>query len=149
MSPTVLSILTDSVRVETRGEAHMIDLTDRVQAIVERHAFREGQALVFVSGSTAGLTTVEFEAGLQRDLPEILDTLIPPSRDYGHEHAWHDGNGHSHVRAALLGPSLIVPFRDGRLLLGTWQQITLVDFDNRPRTRDVVVQLSGRRAGDE
>ena len=149
MSPTVLSILTDSVRVETRGEAHMIDLTDRVQAIVERHAFREGQALVFVSGSTAGLTTVEFEPGLLEDLPAAFERIAPRGARYRHEETWHDGNGHSHVRAALLGPSLIVPFRDGRLLLGTWQQITLVDFDNRPRTRDIIVQLSGQRAGDE
>jgi secondary thiamine-phosphate synthase enzyme len=140
-----MAILTDSVRVETRGDAHVIDLTDRVQAVVERHHFREGQALVFVSGSTAGLTTVEFEPGMLEDLPALFERIAPRGIRYRHEETWHDGNGHSHVRAALLGPSLTVPFRDGRLLLGTWQQITLVDFDNRPRRREVVVQLSGER----
>jgi secondary thiamine-phosphate synthase enzyme len=143
-----MAIFTDSMHVETRGEGHMIDLTDRVQAVVERHAFREGHALVFVSGSTAGLTTVEFEPGMLEDLPAAFERIAPRGIRYRHEDTWHDGNGHSHVRAAVLGPSLIVPFRDGRLLLGTWQQITLIDFDNRPRTRDIVVQLSGRRARD-
>jgi secondary thiamine-phosphate synthase enzyme len=140
-----MAIATDSVSVETRGDTHMIDLTERVQALVERHRFREGQALVFVSGSTAGLTTVEFEPGLLEDLPAAFERIAPRGIRYRHEETWHDGNGHSHVRAALLGPSLTVPFRDGRLLLGTWQQITLVDFDNRPRRREVVVQLSGER----
>jgi secondary thiamine-phosphate synthase enzyme len=144
-----MAIVTDSVRLETRGEAHMIDLTDRVQAVVERHGFREGQALIFVSGSTAGLTTVEFEPGMLEDLPAAFERIAPRGIRYQHEETWHDGNGHSHVRAALLGPSLTVPFRDGHLLLGTWQQITLVDFDNRPRRREVVVQLSGERSGDE
>jgi secondary thiamine-phosphate synthase enzyme len=144
-----MAIVTDSVRLETRGEAHMIDLTDRVQAVVERHGFREGQALIFVPGSTAGLTTVEFEPGMLEDLPAAFERIAPRGIRYQHEETWHDGNGHSHVRAALLGPSLTVPFRDGHLLLGTWQQITLVDFDNRPRRREVVVQLSGERSGDE
>jgi secondary thiamine-phosphate synthase enzyme len=144
-----MAILTDSMHVETRGEGHMIDLTDRVQAVVERHGFREGQALIFVPGSTAGLTTVEFEPGMLEDLPAAFERIAPRGIRYQHEETWHDGNGHSHVRAALLGPSLTVPFRDGHLLLGTWQQITLVDFDNRPRRREVVVQLSGERSGDE
>jgi secondary thiamine-phosphate synthase enzyme len=140
-----MALVTDAVTVSTRGDSHMIDLTPRVQDVVDRHGFREGQALVFVSGSTAGLTTVEFEPGLLKDLPAAFERLAPRDLRYEHEETWHDDNGHSHVRASLLGPSLAVPFRDGRLLLGTWQQIVLVDFDTRPRQRQVVVQLSGER----
>ena len=140
-----MALVTDSVSVDTRGDSHMIDLTARVQGVVQRHGFREGQALVFVSGSTAGLTTVEFEPGLQKDLPAALERLAPRGITYAHEETWHDDNGHAHVRASLLGPSLAVPFDEGRLLLGTWQQIVLIDFDTRPRRRDVVVQLSGER----
>ena len=140
-----MPFVTDSVSVSTRGDSHMVDLTGRVQEVVDRHRFREGQALVFVSGSTAGLTTVEFEPGLQKDLPAALERVAPRGITYAHEETWHDDNGHAHVRASLLGPSLAVPFEEGRLLLGTWQQIVLVDFDTRPRRRDLVVQLSGER----
>jgi secondary thiamine-phosphate synthase enzyme len=140
-----MAVVTDTVAVETRGDSHMIDLTARVQEVVRRHGFREGQALVFVSGSTAGLTTVEFEPGLEKDLPAALERLAPRGIEYAHEETWHDDNGHAHVRASLLGPSLAVPFKEGRLLLGTWQQVVLIDFDTRPRRRDVVVQLSGER----
>jgi secondary thiamine-phosphate synthase enzyme len=140
-----MALVTDAIAVSTRGDSHMIDLTPQVQEVVRRHRFREGQALVFVSGSTAGLTTVEFEPGLQKDLPAALERIAPRGIRYQHEETWHDDNGHAHVRASLLGPSLAVPFEDGRLLLGTWQQIVLVDFDTRPRQRDVVVQLSGER----
>jgi len=140
-----VALVTDSVAVSTRGDSQMIDLTAPVQEVVRRHGFREGQALVFVSGSTAGLTTVEFEPGLRKDLPAAFERLAPRGMRYAHEETWHDDNGHAHVRASLLGPSLAVPFKEGRLLLGTWQQIVLVDFDTRPRRRDVVVQLSGER----
>ncbi len=140
-----MALVTDSVSVSTRGDSHMIDLTGRVQEVVHRHRFREGQALVFVSGSTAGLTTVEFEPGLQKDLPAALERLAPRGITYAHEETWHDDNGHAHVRASLVGPSLAVPFKDGRLLLGTWQQIVLIDFDTRPRRREIAVQLSGER----
>jgi secondary thiamine-phosphate synthase enzyme len=140
-----MAIVTDQVSVETRGDSHMLDLTDAVQQVVRKHGFVEGQALVFVAGSTAALTTIEYEPGLIEDLPALFERIAPRDIPYGHEQAWHDGNGHSHVRASLLGPSLAVPFAKGRLLTGTWQQIVLVDFDNRPRRRDVVVQLSGER----
>ena len=140
-----MALVTDSVSVATRGDSHMVDLTARVQEVVERHGFREGQALVFVSGSTAGLTTVEFEPGLQKDLPAALERLAPRGITYAHEETWNDDNGHAHVRASLVGPSLAVPFKEGRLLLGTWQQVVLIDFDTRPRRRDVVVQLIGER----
>jgi secondary thiamine-phosphate synthase enzyme len=140
------SVVTDGVTVATRGESEIQDITGKVQALVERYGFRQGQALAFVSGSTAGLTTIEFEPGLLEDLPAAFERIAPRDIGYKHEERWHDGNGHSHVRASLLGPSLCVPFRDGKLLLGTWQQIVLVDFDNRPRRREVVVQLSGEKA---
>ena len=137
--------VTERIRRETHGDDDMHDLTGDVQALVDRHSLREGQALIFVPGSTAGLTTIEFEPGLLKDLPAAFERLAPRGLRYHHEDTWHDGNGHSHVRASLLGPSLAVPFAKGRLLTGTWQQIVLVDFDNRPRRRDVVVQLSGER----
>jgi len=140
-----MPVVTDTVPVSTRGESEILDLTERVQEVVGRHGFVEGQALVFVPGSTAGLTTLEYEPGLLQDLPAAFERLAPRDLPYAHEQAWHDGNGHSHVRASLLGPSLTVPFSRGRLLLGTWQQIVLLDFDNRPRRREIVVQLSGER----
>lgn len=140
-------LLTERLSIATRGDAEMVDLTPRLNEMVRDHKLVEGQVLVFVPGSTAGVTTVEYEPGLQRDLPEAFERLAPRGARYHHDETWHDGNGHSHVRAALLGPSLIVPVAGGRLLLGTWQQVVLVDFDARPRRREVVVQLSGR--GDE
>ena len=140
-----MPVVTDHVSVETRGESHMLDLTQAVQDVVRKHGFVEGQALVFVAGSTAALTTIEYEPGLIEDLPALFERIAPRDIPYRHEDTWHDGNGHSHVRASLLGPSLVVPFAAGMLLTGTWQQIVLVDFDNRPRRRDVVVQLSGER----
>lgn len=121
----------------------MHDVTGEVATVVERSQVRTGVAQVFAVGSTAALGTIEFEAGLERDLPETLDRLMPPSRDYGHEQAWHDGNGHSHLQATLLGPSLAVPICDGRLVLGTWQQIFHLECDIRPRDRTVIVTVMG------
>jgi secondary thiamine-phosphate synthase enzyme len=135
--------VTERLHLETRGDDDIQDVTAAVQALVDRHALQHGQVLVFVPGSTAGLTTVEFEPGLLKDLPAAFERLAPRRLRYHHEDTWHDGNGHSHVRASLLGPSLTVPVEAGRLVLGTWQQIVLVDFDNRPRRREVVVQLWG------
>ncbi len=144
-----MAIVTDTVAVPTRGNAHMVDLTPLVQAVIERHRYREGHAVLFVVGSTAALTTIEFEPGLQQDLPAALERIAPRGIPYAHEQTWHDDNGHAHVRASLVGPSLVVPFDDGRLLLGTWQQVVLIDFDTRPRQREVVVQLAGElRDGD-
>jgi secondary thiamine-phosphate synthase enzyme len=129
--------------VETRGEGHVIDLTSQVLEHVTRSGIREGTASLFVPGSTAGLTTVEYEPGVVSDLQDCFDRLVPRELNYAHEQAWHDGNGHSHVRAALLGPSLVLPIRDGRPLLGTWQQVVLVDFDNRPRRRSWSITVMG------
>ena len=128
---------------ETIGHRHMADVTDRVAAIVGRSGVKMGIVQVFCVGSTAAIGAIEFEPGLQRDLPEMLDRLIPPSRDYGHEQAWHDGNGHSHLQATLLGPSLSVPVADGKPVLGTWQQIMHLECDVRPRRRTVVVTVMG------
>jgi secondary thiamine-phosphate synthase enzyme len=143
--PNETAIVTEHLRVSSRGNDEILDVTHEVQALVEKHGFREGQALVFVSGSTAGLTTIEYEPGLLSDLPAAFERIAPQGIRYAHHERWHDGNGHSHVRASLLGPSLVVPFAEGRLLLGTWQQIVLIDFDNKPRERRLVVQLQGVR----
>ncbi len=121
----------------------MHDMTADLRKIVAAARVRTGTANVSVIGSTAAVGTIEFEPGLARDLPELLDRLIPPSRDYGHEQAWHDGNGHSHLQASLLGTSLTVPVSGGEPLLGTWQQVVLLECDVRPRRRDVVVTVNG------
>jgi len=115
----------------------------RIAEIVSASGIHTGTAHIFNIGSTAAVGTIEFESGLQRDLPEILDKLIPPSRNYGHEQAWHDGNGHSHLQATLLGPSLTVPIAEGKLVLGTWQQIFHLECDTRGRNRTVVVTVVG------
>ena len=121
----------------------MHDLTGEVGRVVGESGVRTGLVHIFNVGSTAALGTIEFEPGLRRDLPEMLDRLIPPSRDYGHEQAWHDGNGHSHLQATLLGPALTVPVAEGKLVLGTWQQIFHLECDVRPRERMVVVTVLG------
>jgi len=130
-------------RLSTRGEGHVVDLTADVIECVEASEVREGTASLFVPGSTAGLTTIEYEPGVVRDVGDCFERLAPRDLDYAHEQAWHDGNGHSHVRAALLGPSLVLPIRDGRPLLGTWQQVVLIDFDNGPRERTWSVTVMG------
>jgi secondary thiamine-phosphate synthase enzyme len=129
--------------VATRGHRHLHDLTDAVQQVVDQSGVQNGVVTVFNVGSTAALGALEFEPGLERDLPEVLDRLIPPGREYGHEQAWHDGNGHSHLQATLLGPSLTVPLQRGRLVLGTWQQIVHLECDVKPRQRTVVVTVLG------
>ena len=121
----------------------MHDLTEQVAAVVARSRVRTGVVHVFAVGSTAAVGVIEFEPGLRQDLPAMLDRLMPPSRDYGHEQTWHDGNGHSHLQATLLGPSLSVPVGDGKLLLGTWQQIFHLECDARPRDRQVIVTVMG------
>jgi secondary thiamine-phosphate synthase enzyme len=129
--------------IQTRGHGQMDDLTARVADVVRRSKIKTGTAQVFTVGSTGAIGTIEFEPGLQRDLPEMLDRLIPPSRQYGHEQAWHDGNGHSHLQATLLGPSLSVPVGGGRPVLGTWQQIIHLECDVRPRERTIVITVAG------
>ena len=134
---------TEHVPLSTQGDSQILDLTSQVQDVVTRTGLREGQVTVFVPGATAGVTTIEYEPGLVRDLPLAFERIAPRDGHYYHHETWNDGNGHSHVRASLLGPSLTIPFSQGRLILGTWQQVVLVDFDNRPRRREVVVQVNG------
>jgi secondary thiamine-phosphate synthase enzyme len=131
----------DQFTVTTRGHGDMHDLTDRVAAVVGRSGVRTGLVHVFNVGSTAAVGTIEFEPGLKKDLPAILDRLMPPGRDYGHEQTWHDGNGHSHLQATVLGQGLTVPVGEGKLVLGTWQQIFLLECDTRPRERTLVVTV--------
>jgi secondary thiamine-phosphate synthase enzyme len=133
----------EQLTVSTRGHADTHDLTEQVAAVVARSKVRTGLVHVFNVGSTAAVGTIEFEPGLRGDLPAVLDRLLPPSREYGHEQAWHDGNGHSHLQATLLGPGLTVPVGGGKLLLGTWQQIFHLECDTRPRQRTVVVTVLG------
>ncbi|HVP51431.1 MAG TPA: secondary thiamine-phosphate synthase enzyme YjbQ [Terriglobales bacterium] len=131
------------ISIRTNGHGDMHDLTAEVAALVAASGVRTGTVNLFNVGSTAALGTIEFEPGLERDLPDILDKLVPPSRNYGHEQTWHDGNGHSHLQATLLGPSLSVPVADGKLVLGTWQQIFHLECDVRGRQRTVMVTVLG------
>ena len=137
----------EEIAVESRGHGHVQDLTGQVAEVVRRSGIAVGVAHVFNVGSTAAVAAMEFEPGLCRDLPAALDRLAPPGRDYEHEKAWHDGNGHSHVQASLLGPSLCIPVRGGELVLGSWQQVVHVECDVRARRRAVVVTVTGERAG--
>jgi secondary thiamine-phosphate synthase enzyme len=136
-------VITKKLSLQTRGDADTHDITEAVAGAVAESGLTAGTVTLFCPGSTSGLTTIEFEAGAVADLKQVFDEVAPPDRYYRHNERWGDGNGHSHVRAALLGPSLSVPFVDGRLTLGTWQQIVHVDFDVRPRQRDIVVQIVG------
>ena len=131
------------ISINTKGHGDMRNLTEQVAAIVTSSGIQTGAVNIFNVGSTAAIGTIEFEPGLQHDLPAILDKLIPPSRSYGHEQAWHDGNGHSHLQATLLGPSLTVPIAEGKLVLGTWQQIFHLECDVRGRQRTVLVTVVG------
>lgn len=132
---------------QTSGHRHMHDITPEVAEVVRQSDIATGVVQVFGVGSTSAVGVVEFEPGLQRDVPEMLDRLMPPSRQYGHEQAWHDGNGHSHLQATMLGPSLAVPVSDGQLVLGTWQQVFHLECDVRPRQRTVVVTVIGDLGG--
>lgn len=136
-------IRTTQHEVHTHGQGDAADLTGQVQAAIAQSGAREGLATVFVSGSTAGVTAVEYESGVLHDLDRALEKVAPRADEYRHHLRWGDDNGSSHVRAGIVGPSLAIPFRDARLLLGTWQQIVLVEFDTRPRTRHYVIQIIG------
>ena len=133
----------EQIELSSRGHGDMHDLTSEVQAIAARSELDTGVINVHVIGSTGAVGTIEFEPGLQKDLPEILDRLMPPGRHYGHEQAWHDGNAHSHLQATTLGPSLTVPLGGGAPVLGTWQQIFFLECDVRPRQRRIVVTVMG------
>jgi len=137
-------VKTSKVEIKTKGNCHIVNITDQVGEIVEQAGLSEGTLTVFNVGSTAGITTTEFEPGLvNHDIEALFERIAPQQGRYEHEETWHDDNGHSHVRASLLGPSLSVPVVDGRMTLGTWQQIILVEFDTRARTRTIVCQMVG------
>lgn len=138
-----LKLETHSFNISSKGNCDIIDITGYIQQIVSDNLFLEGSALIFVAGSTAGITTIEYEPGLLKDYPDFFDKIIPQKQNYEHDNTWHDGNGHSHVRASLQGASFTVPFKDKSLILGTWQQIIFVDFDNKPRRREIIVQITG------
>ena len=138
-----MSLFTKTLQRDTAPDTDVHDLTAEVAAVVAESGVPNGQVLVVTPGSTAAITTIEFESGAVADLARVIDEIAPTGAHYDHDARWGDGNGYSHVRAALLGPSLTVPVVDGELVLGTWQQIILCDFDNRPRNRRIVVQVSG------
>lgn len=138
-----MTVKTTSISLSTQGNAEIRDITDQLASAVSKSGLTSGTATVFCPSATSALTTIEFEGGALSDLRRLFDEIIPSSREYAHNERWHDGNGHSHVRAALLGPSLTIPFVDGQLTLGTWQQVIYVDFDNRPRQRKLIIQIIG------
>ena len=138
-----MPIKTGSLTLSTRGNADVHDITNELARLVAESGLTSGTLTVFCPSSTSGVTTIEYEPGAVSDLRRLFDEIVPPGRAYAHEAAWHDGNGHSHVRAALLGPSLTVPFVNGQLTLGTWQQVIYIDFDVRARRRELVVQMVG------
>jgi len=136
-------VITDGITINTQGFGDIRDITTETTEAVTGNKIRSGTVTVFIPGATAGVTTIEYEPGLTYDFQAMWERLVPRDIPYRHDARWGDGNGFSHTRAALLGPSLVVPFREGRLLLGTWQQIVVVDFDNRPRQRQVTFQIMG------
>jgi secondary thiamine-phosphate synthase enzyme len=138
-----MEIINERITLETGGSGDLIDITAELHRILDKSTLMDGNMTVFVSGSTAGITTFEYEPGMIRDMKEFYEKLVPAGPHYHHDDTWGDANGFSHVRAAFTGPSLTMPFEDGRLLLGTWQQVVLAEFDNRPRRRELVVQLMG------
>jgi len=138
-----MKIITETLRMTTGGICDMKDITAEVSQFITDNEMTSGTATVFVPGATGGLTTIEYEGGLVEDFSELMERLAPCGVPYHHDRRWGDGNGFSHIRASLLGPSLTIPFVQGKLTLGTWQQIVFVDFDNRSRNRQLVVQLMG------
>lgn len=139
------SVVSSRLSVHTRGYNDIINLTDKVRAFVREHQLKEGHLLIFIDGSTAAISTVEYEPGLLRDIPEALEKIAPMNKRYHHDDTWHDGNGYAHVRSTLMGTSFTVPVVGGQLLLGTWQQIILLDFDNTSRHRQVLLQFTGEK----
>jgi len=136
-------VKTDSISLKTRGNADCHDITSRLKELVEASGLRSGTVTVFCPSSTSAVTTLEYEPGAVADLQRVFEEVVPPDREYSHNERWDDGNGHSHIRAALLGPSLTIPFVDRQITLGTWQQVVHMDFDIRPRQRELIVQIMG------
>ncbi len=138
-----MTIITKSIEIKSKGENDIIDLSDKISDKITESGISNGIITVFVTGSTGALTTIEYESGLLKDFPEMLSRIAPDEINYEHEKRWHDGNARSHVKASLIGPSLTIPFKDGSLLLGTWQQIVFVELDTRGRNRNLILQIIG------
>jgi secondary thiamine-phosphate synthase enzyme len=136
-------VITKTFRINSAGEDDMIDITQQVATLILEDHIRNGIITIFVPGSTAAVTTIEYEPGLKHDFPKMLTRIAPKDIEYEHDNTWHDGNGHSHVRASIVGPSLTIPFSNGSLLLGTWQQIVLIEMDTKPRSRCLIAQIMG------
>jgi len=138
-----MNVYTGEIIIKDKGGFEVFNITEKVKEEIRKSRLKDGTVTVFVPGATGALTTIEYEPGLVKDLKELLDKYIPPGRNYHHEERWHDGNGHSHLRASLIGPSISVPFVNSQLTLGTWQQIIFLELDNKPHTRKLVVQVVG------
>jgi secondary thiamine-phosphate synthase enzyme len=136
-------VITKTINLDTAGAGDIQDITGAIAQKVKSSGLANGTVTVFCPGSTGGITTIEFEPGLRADLPELMEKLIPSNISYQHDQTWHDGNGFSHLRAAIMGPDITVPFAAGKLILGTWQQVVFCEFDNRSRQRELVVQIMG------
>jgi secondary thiamine-phosphate synthase enzyme len=139
----MMTVITKTIEIKSKGENDMVDITDQTFKAIFESKLENGIVTIFVSGSTAAVTTIEYEQGLRFDFPMMLNRIIPKDVEYKHDETWHDGNGHSHVRASLVGPSLTVPFKDRNLMLGTWQQIVFCELDTRSRERRITLQIIG------
>ena len=138
-----MSVYYNEISIQTRGEVDIVDITSDVQDVISKSKIKDGIVCIFVKGSTGAITTIEYEPGLMKDLPRALEKIAPKGIHYDHHETWHDDNGHSHVRASLMGPSTTFPIKNGKLLHGTWQQLVFVELDTRPRNRNIIVQIVG------
>ena len=138
-----MGVFSDQINIKTNGEVDIIDITGEIQNSIGKSKLKDGIVCIFVAGSTGTLTTIEYEPGLKKDLPQALEKIAPKGIYYNHHETWHDDNGHSHVRASIMGPSITVPFRNKKLIHGTWQQIVFVELDTSPRNREIIVQIVG------
>jgi len=138
-----MTVTTKSIKIQSKGENDIIDITNKISTKIQESSIVNGAVTVFVTGSTGALTTIEYEPGLLKDFPDMLSRIAPDDLNYEHEQMWHDGNGRSHIKASLIGPSITIPFNDGIMLLGTWQQIVFVELDTRRREREIVLQIIG------
>ena len=143
-NPPNMKVVSDTIKLQTKGEGDMIDVTSQLSNIVKESKIKNGAVTIFVSGSTAAVTTIEYESGLIHDFPEMLSRIVPKDLEYEHDNTWHDGNGHSHIRSSLIGPNITIPIIDGKLTLGTWQQVVLLEMDTRSRNRTVILQIMGQ-----
>jgi len=138
-----MSVFYEEINLKTKGEVDILDITSEIQNVIDKSKINNGLVCVFVPGSTGTITTIEYEPGLKKDFPRALQKIAPKGEYYNHHETWHDDNGHSHVRASLMGPSVTIPVKDGNLLHGTWQQIVFVELDTSPRNRKIIVQIIG------